>query len=433
MLLNRVNIIKIFFLIVFIFSFFVGFALKDYVPGGAITDFRDMIWPTLQSFKKDFYFSIENYGSFTDASYPLYYIINAYLNPFTSNKTEFLFSITIISFASFFLFAFLLKKNLSKIEYLDCLLVSSIILLLPFYRSSAYWGTSENFGWIFFILALYNFLKIRNYSNKPNNYEIFITICFCFFSSCALYIRPALVFFHIIYFIYMFLNNRNIYIILISAFSYLVFAIPGFILIFIWGGFYDYKNFNADLMEDYHNYKFIIRNIPILLSYFAFYFFPVLIIEYLHIGIKKFSLKYFKPFFSAILLLLFLWQFNYLNYLGEFILGGGAILKLNYLIKAENFLLLLLASAIGFSIIYQILKENFKVNVSILLPVLIIYGFPNEIYQEYVEPLILFIFLSGMLQTKYHEIYFRNINLSNLITISYVVLYLLGATYYKHF
>ena len=145
-------------------------------------------------------------------------------------------------------------------------------------------------------------------------------------------------------------------------------------------------------MEDYHNYKFIIRNIPILLSYFAFYFFPVLIIEYLHIGIKKFSLKYFKPFFSAILLLLFLWQFNYLNYLGEFILGGGAILKLNYLIKAENFLLLLLASAIGFSIIYQILKENFKVNVSILLPVLIIYGFPNEIYQEYVEPLILFIF-----------------------------------------
>ena len=93
MLLNRVNIIKIFFLIVFIFSFFAGFALKDYVPGGAITDFRDMIWPTLQSFKKDFYFSIENYGSFTDASYPLYYIINAYLNPFTSNKTDFLFSI----------------------------------------------------------------------------------------------------------------------------------------------------------------------------------------------------------------------------------------------------------------------------------------------------------------------------------------------------
>ena len=80
---------KIIVLLLVITSFFVGFIYKDFVPGGAAGGFENITWPLLQSFKNNFYFSITNYGSFGEGSYPLFYIINAYLNPFSSNKTYF--------------------------------------------------------------------------------------------------------------------------------------------------------------------------------------------------------------------------------------------------------------------------------------------------------------------------------------------------------
>ena len=73
---------KIFFLLIIALSFFIGFAFRDYAPGGASADFTKITWPTIQSFKEDLYFSITNYGKFQDASYPFFYIFSAYNNPF---------------------------------------------------------------------------------------------------------------------------------------------------------------------------------------------------------------------------------------------------------------------------------------------------------------------------------------------------------------
>lgn len=433
MVIKKNNIIKLFILLFILTSYFVGFFLKDFVPGGAAGDFQDITWPLIQSFKKDFYFSISNYGTFGEGSYPLYYIINSYLNPFSNNQNSFLISITVISFIGFFLFSFLIKKNFANVTFLDCLLTSSVILLLPFYRSSAYWGTTENLAWLFLILSFYFFLKIKNNLDKGFTTGIIHIIYFCFFSSCALYIRPALIFWPISFFLYLFLVEQNKKIIITSIITYLLFSIPGFILILFWGDIYDSQNMTMNLTTDYHNYKNIIKNIPILLSYFSFYFFPFLILEFIEIGLKNFLFKYFKIFIIVFTTLIALWQFNFLNYLGNFTYGGGAILKLNYLIKEENFLLLLISSALGFSILFQILKENFRVNISILFPIFIIYGFPAMLFQEYVEPLILILIISGILQTNLNKIYFKNIFISNLITVSYFSVYLICATYYKHF
>ena len=152
---------KIIVLLLVITSFFVGFIYKDFVPGGAAGDFENITWPLLQSFKNNFYFSITNYGSFGEGSYPLFYIINAYLNPFSSNKTYFTLSVTLVSFITFILFAIFLRKNFPKINIIDSLLTSSLILILPFFRSSAYGGTTENFGWLFIIFSLYFLNKIK--------------------------------------------------------------------------------------------------------------------------------------------------------------------------------------------------------------------------------------------------------------------------------
>ena len=113
-------------------------------------------------------------------------------------------------------------------------------------------------------------------------------------------------------------------------------------------------------------------------------------------------------------------------------MGGGAILKVNYLIQKNNFLLLLIFSSIGFSVLMRLFKEDTKNNMVILLPMLIIYGFPKLLYQEYVEPLILIIFFLA-LKTNLQKIYFNNISLSNFIFLSYFVIYLIGSIYFKHF
>ena len=181
---------------------------------------------------------------------------------------------------------------------------------------------------------------------------------------------------------YLFLIHRNKKVILSSIISFLIFSLPGIILIFMWGDIYDSQNMDMKLTEDYHHYKYIVKNIPILLSYFSFYFLPFLIIELIDIGLKKFLFRYLKNFLIALLILVIFWKLNFLNYLGNFTYGGGAILKLNYLIQPGNYFLLLISSSVGFSIIYQILKENFKINFSILLPIFIFYGLSNMPVQE---------------------------------------------------
>ena len=144
---------KYFFLIFFITSYIIGFFLRENVAGGAEQDFLNFTWPLINSFKKDLLFTIINYGTFGEGSLPLFHIINAYLNPFTFNQIIFQGSITLISLLNVLFFSQIIEKkfNLKKI---DALLYSSIFLILPFFRSSAFWGITENFGWLFLLLSI---------------------------------------------------------------------------------------------------------------------------------------------------------------------------------------------------------------------------------------------------------------------------------------
>ena len=95
---------KIFFKFIIIslvsISFFLGYLLRENSVGGG-PEFYVLSWPIIQSFKKDFLFSIQNYGSFRDYTIPFSQILNAYINPFSNDIENFQLSITIISFAIF--------------------------------------------------------------------------------------------------------------------------------------------------------------------------------------------------------------------------------------------------------------------------------------------------------------------------------------------
>jgi len=431
MILNKNTIFKFIVISLVSISFFLGYFLRENSVGGG-REFYELSWPIIQSFKEDFLFTIKNYGTFGDYTIPFSHILNAYINPFSNDIENFQLSITIISFVIFLIFALAIKKIFKHINFVDILLTSSVILLLPFFRTSAFWGKNENYGWLFFILALYFFSEIKkDISKNPNNQNILNVILFCFTSACALYARQALAFLPISYLLYLFFYNANKKIVITSIISFAVFAIPAFLLILIWGNVFDLKN-NHDFFTWWINPKHLLKNFPILLSFFGFYFFPILIIEFFNSGFKDFFNKYFKSFFFALIIFVFLSQINLLSYLGDYTRAGGAILKVNYLIQKNNFLLLLVFSSLGFSVLMQLFKEDSKNNIIILLPILIIYSFPSLLYQEYVEPLILIIFFLA-LKTNLQKIYFNNISFSNFIFLSYFTIYLIGSIYFKHF
>ena len=105
-----------------------GFIFKEYAPGGAAGDFNFITWPLLEAFKNDFILTIKNYGKFNDGSYPFFYLFNAYINPFSSSKSQYLLSNTFISFIKFIFFAILIKKNSTKTSLINCYFVIFCLL-----------------------------------------------------------------------------------------------------------------------------------------------------------------------------------------------------------------------------------------------------------------------------------------------------------------
>ena len=437
MILNKEVLLKFAVIGLVFISFFLGYVLRENSVGGG-PEFYELSWPIIQSFKEDFLFTINNYGTLGDGTIPFSHIINAYLNPFSDIDTNFQLSVTVISFVIFCIFTLILKKVFSDINFIDILLTSSVILLLPFFRTSAFWGKNENYGWLFFILALYFFFEIKkNITKVPENKDLLNVVLFCFTSACALYARQSLVFLPISYLLYLFVNKADKKIIITSIISFTVFSIPGLILIFVWGDIYGYgtKTLTPVLVHgDWLQPKNILKSFPIILSFFGFYLLPILVIEFFNSATRDFFNKYYKSFVFALIIFIFLWQVNLLDYLGNYIQAGGAILKLNYLIQKNNFLLLLIFSSLGFSILIRFIKEDTKNNIIMILPIIIIYGFRNANiqFQEYYEPLVLITFFLA-LKTDLHKIYFKNISLSHVIFLSYFTIYLIGSIYFKHF
>ena len=114
MKLNNFFFLKFIVISLIIASFFTGYFLRENASGGGL-EFYNLSWPIINSFKEDFVFTISNYGSFGDGSFPLAHIINAYINPFSNNDTNLQLSITILSFVVFLVFVLGIRQNFSYV------------------------------------------------------------------------------------------------------------------------------------------------------------------------------------------------------------------------------------------------------------------------------------------------------------------------------
>ena len=99
------------------------------------------------------------------------YILHSVLNPFVEDKINFRRSVFFISLLTPILFFFCLKQKFKNQENLLLILISSTLLLSPYFRTSAYWALGENYG---LIILLLTFLSI-NFLDEQSDLFIFKT------------------------------------------------------------------------------------------------------------------------------------------------------------------------------------------------------------------------------------------------------------------
>ena len=402
-----------------LFSYFFGFYLRENIAGGAEADFNNFTWKGILSFKNNFLDVLYNYGKIGEGSLPLFHILNAYFNPFTYNKESFQLSISFLSLLNVIFFSQILRQKY-KIKILDSYLYSSIFLILPFFRSSAFWGLTENLGWLFLILTIKYYLVV-----EKNKINIFLV---CLFSSLALYTRPFLVFFPIFFIINLFFK-KDYLILKNSIFYYGIFAIPGLILLYIWGGsvYLGSGEDKVNILEHFQP-KFIIKNLVIFSSIFLFYLLPFHLVSF---STEKKIDKNKKIYYLIILIfLLILYYLNVFDYLKDNILGGGVFLKISQLFFNDNNFLFIIIAFFGIiSIIYflEISKKNFI----LIFCILIIYCTAKNLYQEYFEPLLLIALLS-LFDLKNPNIKVLKDNKTVLKFLFYFSIYFFSSYYYRY-
>jgi hypothetical protein len=374
-------------IIFFIFNFFIlGFFIKEDAAGGGENDFFFHIYNNIKLFK-DYDFLDIPWSSYDSSSLPLYYLITKYLIPFKNPFIYKLFTF-FLSLSCVLIFYKILKKKYKELQKHDhiLLLISTIPLLSPYFRTSAFWGIEENIAYFFFLLTGYFYFK-----DIKKNFNLFLLI---FFASVTFYGRQNYAFLSIIIFFYLFnfkaiFIKRNIYII----FYFIVFLLPSLYFFLKWNG----------LMAQSTNPRpisFNLFNIPIILSIFFFYYIPLILIN-IQFYLKK-IISINKLLILIILFFIFFTMFKQNpDILFSQKLGSGLIYKLifnfGFFNNYKNFaiILFLFISYLGLVFSIEFCRKNFQYLIYFLVS-LSLFSFVNIIFQEYFDPLIFFvIFIFG--------------------------------------
>lgn len=278
----------------------------------------------------------------------------------------FLLHILIIS--QFFLYKclkiFFYKNNYDKkiIFFLSC-----IIFLSPNFRANILWIESSMFGFLFFVISLYYFLKNeKRFENK----NVYLNILFL---AIASYLRPSYCLFSIFFF-FEYVTRYRQYLSLIKViFLNLILAFPAFYYVFILEIFF--IEFGG-LSTNYFN------KVTIISSIIFFHTIPFMIFQ-------KIEKKDYKLFFiSIITTLICIYFFNY--DLSQ--AGGGIFLHLSNYLFNNNYLFYLMLP-IFICYLMSVIIHDYKKNILIIV-ILLLLTPQYHIFHKYYDPIVFIIFLT---------------------------------------
>ncbi len=412
-------------------TFFVGFIYGENSAGagGPIKGDFPLLWGNLQIFLNNDIVTALNFTNDLDSGYkssrtPLLYILHAYLNPFAEDKVFFLRSVFVISLTGPIIFYFCLKQKFKGQDDLLLILVSSILFLSPYFRTSSYWGLEENFGLITLLLSFIFLSKfLSNNISWKNYYLLFLTT---FLSSLCLYFDQKLCIIPLICFFQIYFSKKSKNLKILLFIFYFIFSLPYLYLIISWGNIIPTGDASARGIGN----KIYFVHLGYATTIIAFYLLPLLLYK------KNNFLNILKDFFKSkknyyIISLFFIYLFYLLifyDYDNEVKLGKGFVHKIAILLFEKNYLqqiFIYFSFLISWIIILLFLNDNFKDKLIIFyFLVLSIIVWP--ILQEYFDPLIIlmaFTFFSTKLILSYSKSILLYLYLSILLISSNIYYY----------
>ncbi len=392
---NNYNYLIILLSLLVYSSFFLGFYYDENSAGagGYGRDFS-LNWTNLQIFiNNDLMTAINSTdGSDINNNYrssrsPLVYILHSAFNPFADTKMGYRISTFVISLFGPILFYFCLREKFSDINKLTLFFISSLILLSPYYRTSAFWALDENYGYISFFLGFIFFSKfLNNLSHKKiNNYILIFFISL--FSSACVYFDQKLILIPLFFFLSITLSKTSLNFKIILTFLFIIFSLPFLYLINLWGNIItnsvEYRGFGENIY---------IQNIGFLFTMISLYFFPFLFFK--KEKISTFIENFLKSKLNLYLILIFLLYIVYLFFTydisSQLLLGKGFVHKISITFFESLFyqkIFILFCFFISLIIILIFLEKTI-INFLIILYLCLISIVTLMFVQEYVDPLL---------------------------------------------
>ena len=366
MLINKNQQISLYLLC--FFSLTISLIIEENSSGGSKLD-SEITRQFVDSFSINFSYGIEYFVNSGQVQSPIFYIVLAYFEKILG-KFFLKYFYLLISALVPIVFYTSLKKKFQNIDKNYLFLISLIIFLSPFFRSSAVWMTTDNLAILFYILSISKYLSLKK-SNSSKN----IILCLIYL-SLAVYIRQ----YYIIFFLFFFIKFRNI-LSLKKLFIFLLFEILIFLpLIWYYYYFLEINLSGLNTLESATSpFKLnYFKNLLIFLSLYFFYTIPLYTNIFLEI--KKNIINYF--FFILVLFLIFLSIYFTSNLIfDEF--GGGFFVKASRILNIKE--LFFIASFVG----ALLLCKNMNTN-NIIVYICLILAFPTAIiYQKYYDPLLI--------------------------------------------
>ena len=413
-------------------SYVIGFTLSENSAGGAIVDFEHTK-RNISAFKNNSFFeaikltTTTNTEIYQSTRTPGFYIFNKYLNPFTDNVRLHQAYITVLSLLIPILFFLNLKIKFKNTNLYFLIFISSLILLSPYLRSSAFWGIEENFGIIMvgFSALFYQLYKESKSKKNEITYLVFLAL----FSSLCVYSDQKLIIIPFLSLILVMTLNKNIYDKLFLVLLYVIFSIPFIYLIKLWGNITptgDGSRRGIDILSLDLNYHYIGYSTSIIGFYLFPFFFSLNNKKNILLNLLKNKVNYLLIVFFILYLIYYLFFYDLGSFFKE---GGGVFQKFSILIFDSHLIQKIILSLIFLSswILILIFSDKDLMNFLILalFPFLSIFISP-ALFQEYFDPLIYFLILIYLRK----EFFF---NLKHCIFIfSYFSLFLsIGILYYN--
>jgi hypothetical protein len=414
------NFFALGFSFIVFFSFIAGFILRENSAGaGGISGDFYLIWKNLELFKNGILDNL-NSQEYNDSRTPLAYILHVLFNPFIETQNQFRLSVLFISMLCPIVFYLTLREKYKNIDISLAVLISSLILLSPYFRTTAFWGLGENYAILFVLISYLLFQKINFVSAHVNNKKIFFLFLLTLSSSLCVYFDQKLLIIPFVVFISIIFNkkiNNKIKILLICF--YLILSIPLLYLIFLWGSILPPDAQSSRQV----GVKFNIFNIGYASTIISFYLIPFLFFQkekFIDIFInffKKENLLYFVLFLVYLFFVLFFADFSNVRTYGQ-----GVVHKFISLFWTDinlKFVFTLLAFFISWIVLCIFLKNRILDKI-IIYYFLIVSFFIYPVFQEYFDPIII-ILIFTFFQKKI-AINFKNISILTLYLSSFLIL-----------